>query len=254
MSRSLHDRASTGTAEGRFFSPAMIAVLLFVLAAFAVSAVLFARYDLSISNAAQALPGAHNSPSFWWFVDAYGEAPVWILLVAASFAYLGSFGRARWKAYRPHLGFILCSAIIGPGIINIGLKFFIHRPRPGDGLGFTPLFKIGSNIHDNGFPSGHTAGAFLLFALVYLVPRSRPVLRALAGTIFLAWGAAVGLARVVWGAHYPSDVVFGALITLSVELVLWLAVFRRRVGAAGRASVPRIVRLAEVDRRTRKTV
>lgn len=217
-----------GSAERRFFSPTMIAVLLFALAAFAVLTVVFARNDLAISNAAQALPGAHDSSSFWWFVNAYGEAPMWMVVGAAAFAYFGSFARARWKTYRPHLWFILCSAIIGPGIINFGLKFLVHRPRPGDGLGFTPLFRIGPSIHDNGFPSGHTAGAFILFTLVYLVPRSRPVLRMIAGSIFLAWGTVVGLARVVWGAHYPSDVLFGAFITLTVELVLWLAVFRRR--------------------------
>jgi len=232
MSCSLPDRTSEGTPERRFFSPAMIVVLLFALVAFTVLTVVFARNDVTISNAAQALSGAHNNPSFWWFVDAYGEAPMWMVVGTTAFVYLGSFVHARWKRYRPQLWFILCSAIIGPGIMNFGLKFLVHRPRPGGGAVFTPLFRIGPNIHDNGFPSGHTAGAFLLFALIYLVLRSRPVLRAVAGSIFLAWGAAVGLARVVWGVHYPSDVLFGALMTLTVELVLWLAVFRRRCSSS----------------------
>jgi membrane-associated phospholipid phosphatase len=232
MHRSLADRTSEGMPERRFFSPAMIVVLLFALAAFTVLTGVFARNDVAISNEALALPGAHDSPSFWWFVDAYGEAPMWMLVVAAAFFYFGSFVHARWKSYRPSLWFILCSAIVGPGIMNFGLKFLVHRPRPGVGPVFTPLFRIGPNIHDNSFPSGHTAGAFLLFALVYLVPRSRPVLRAVAGSIFLAWGAVVGLARVVWGAHFPSDVLFGALITLTVEFVLWLAVFRRRCSSS----------------------
>jgi len=232
MSRFLQDRTPMGSAERRFFSPARIEVLLFALAAFSVLAVMFARYDLAISNAAQALPGAHDSLSFWWFVDAYGEAPMWMVVAAAAFVYFGSFAQARWKTFRPQLWFIFWSAIIGPGIINHGLKLLVHRPRPGGGSGFTPLFRIGRSISNNSFPSGHTAGAFILFALVYLVPRSRPVLRTIAGLIFLAWGTAVGLARVVWGAHYPSDVLLGALITLTVEFVLWLAVFRRRCSSS----------------------
>jgi lipid A 4'-phosphatase len=228
MSRSFPSQTSAGSVERPFFSPVMIAVLILVLGGFAVLAVVFARNDLALSNAAQALPGAHDSPSFWWFVDSYGEAPMWMLVGLSAFIYFGSFVQMRWKTYRPSLWFILGSAIIGPGILNFGLKVLVHRPRPGVGSAFTPLFRFGPNIHDNSFPSGHTAGAFLLFALVYLVPRSRPVLRRVAGVIFLAWGAAVGLARVVWGVHYPSDVLFGALITLTVELVLWLAFFRRR--------------------------
>jgi len=157
---------------------------------------------------------------------------MWMEVGAAAFVYFGSFAQARWKTFRPQLRFIFWSAIIGPGIINHGLKLLVHRPRPGGGSGFTPLFIIGRRISDNSFPSGHTAGAFILFALVYLVPRSRPVLRTVAGLIFLAWGTAVGLARVVWGAHYPSDVLLGALITLTVELVLWLAVFRWRCSSS----------------------
>lgn len=223
-------------AKKPFLSPRVWAALLLGLAAAAVLAVFFARHDLAFSNAVQALPGAHDDYSFWWLINYYGEVPTWTLVGAAALAYLGSFASRRWGSslarFRPHLLFLLYTAALGPGLLGQGLKALFDRPRPGDSLGFLRVFLIGPADHDNGFPSGHTAMAFVLLALAFLIPRTRPRLRALAGAVFVLWGVAVGLARVVYGAHYPSDVLFGALVTLTVEIVLWGAVFRRRVGAA----------------------
>lgn len=67
------------------------------------------------------------------------------------------------------------------------------------------------------FPSGHTLHAF---AFARLLSSFHP---ALAPPL---WGFAgfVGLARVVLGLHFPSDVVFGALIGIATsDLVLWAA-------------------------------
>ncbi|PTT84695.1 PAP2 family protein [Pelomonas sp. HMWF004] len=67
------------------------------------------------------------------------------------------------------------------------------------------------------FPSGHTLHAFS-FAL--LLSSFYPVLAP------LLWGfaALVGLARVVAGLHFPSDVVFGALLgAATASTLLWWA-------------------------------
>lgn len=219
-----------------FLTPRVLAVLLLGLAAASVLGFLFARYDLALSDAARALPDAHADYSFWWLVNYYGEVPTWTTVVLAALVGLGSFLVPRWgralAGYRPHILFFIGTAALGPGLLNHGLKALFNRPRPGDALGFLKVLVIGPADHDNSFPSGHTAAAFVLFALVFLIPRTRPLLRALAGTGFFLWGAAVGAARVVYGAHYPSDVLFGALVTLTVEIVLWGAVFRRRVHPA----------------------
>lgn len=215
-------------------SRVLIALILGLVAA-SVLAVFLAHNDLALSAAAQALPDSHADYSFWWLVNYYGEVPTWTVVGLAGLALLASFadGRPRQALtrFRPHLLFLLCTAALGPGLFGQGLKAMFNRPRPGDGLGFLPLFAVGPVGHDNGFPSGHTAAAFVLLALAFLIPRTMPRLRALAAAGFVLWGAAVGLARVVYGAHYPSDVLFGALLTLTVELVLWGAVFRRRIAA-----------------------
>jgi len=219
-----------------FLTPRTLAALLVGLAAVLFLAVVFGRQDLAVSRAAQAIPGAHEDFSFWWLVNFYGEVPTWTVVGLAALAYLGSWIIRPMKSslarFRPHLLFLLSTAALGPGLLNQGLKALFNRPRPDDVLGFLPAFVIGAADHDRGFPSGHTAMAFVLLALAFLVPPAKPWLRRLAAGAFVLWGCAVGLARVVYGAHYPSDVLFGALTTITVEIVLWGAFFRRRAAAS----------------------
>jgi membrane-associated phospholipid phosphatase len=223
-------------ASKRLLTPRVLALLALLLAAAAVLTVVFVRHDLALSEAARAIPGSHDAGSFWWLVNFYGEVPTWTVVGLAALAGLGSWLVRPWRAalarFRPHLLFLVATAALGPGLLNQGLKALFNRPRPDDVLGFLPAFVIGPADHDRGFPSGHTAAAFVLLALAFLIPRTKPALRLLAGAAFALWGGAVGLARVVYGAHYPSDVLFGALLTIAVEIALWAAFFRRRTGSA----------------------
>ncbi|MBN9052579.1 MAG: phosphatase PAP2 family protein, partial [Rhizobiales bacterium] len=57
------------------------------------------------------------------------------------------------------------------------------------------------------FPSGHSAAVGAFFgAFSMLVPRLRP--------LFLLGALAIGVSRVIVGAHYPSDVAAGLLLGL----------------------------------------
>lgn len=100
--------------------------------------------------------------------------------------------------------------------LTMGLKALVGRPRPwvayeGD---LVCLQKVGSPS----FPSGHTSFAFVsATALSLLYPRWYVVVPS------MLWAGAVGFSRMYVGAHYPSDVLAGALIgTGSALLAHWL--------------------------------
>jgi undecaprenyl-diphosphatase len=79
-----------------------------------------------------------------------------------------------------------------------------------------------SHASDPGFPSDHATGAFAIgFALVL---RDR-----VAGSIALALALLLSVGRVALGAHYPSDVLAGAVLGLAAALVLWIPALRERV-------------------------
>jgi undecaprenyl-diphosphatase len=108
------------------------------------------------------------------------------------------------------------------GLINDAVKYLVGRARPklyfSEGLYTAHPFTHGYVW--NSFPSGHTATMFAVAeALALLFPR-------------LAWPARllalwVGLSRIMVNAHYPSDVLAGALVgVLIVRFCARLAVFQ----------------------------
>jgi lipid A 4'-phosphatase len=137
---------------------------------------------------------------------------------------LGPGLRAGWPRGR-HIAFLVLSLALGPGLIVNGLlKEFWGRARPGDiaafgGDGhFTPPFMIADQCATNcSFVSGHAAIGFWVVAFALLAPARWRRAAIIAALLF---GAVVGGARIVVGAHFLSDVVFAGLIV--VALTVWL--------------------------------
>lgn len=95
----------------------------------------------------------------------------------------------------------------------LGVKELCDRPRPlkrfetviarGEAT-VHPMFSPGSQ---RGFPSGHTATAFALAAVVAMLLRARAV-----RAVSFALAALVGVSTMYVGAHMPLDVLAGALV------------------------------------------
>jgi len=73
------------------------------------------------------------------------------------------------------------------------------------------------HVPDSSFPSDH---ATLLFALGFALSIKPPTLMRRSGHVLLALACAVGWARVYLGAHFPFDIVGGALLGLFFAAIL----------------------------------
>ncbi|WP_461480269.1 phosphatase PAP2 family protein [Paenibacillus sp. PvR052] len=74
------------------------------------------------------------------------------------------------------------------------------------------------------FPSGHAANGWVMLSLLFFVPLHQKRWRAAVLTFAIAWGVLTAYSRIVIGAHYASDVLFGSCLTLSLFYILhrWL--------------------------------
>lgn len=99
--------------------------------------------------------------------------------------------------------------IFGALAVNVILKPLVVRPRPYVTLDdLEPLMKEMKDPHS--FPSGHTQAAFALAVSVCLVLRKK-----LLSVLALAFAVIMGFSRLYVGAHYPSDVIAGALVGIA---------------------------------------
>ena len=147
---------------------------------------------------------AHSGDSWFWVL---GISVVWF----AADAY--------WK-YR---AFMMGASVVITAVLVLVIKFTVKRRRPeGDWGG------IYRNTDPHSFPSGHAARSFMLAVMaVCLGPGWFGILLAI-------WAPLVGLARVVMGVHYLSDVIVGAILGMVMgwvnfrvlpEVITYLAIF-----------------------------
>jgi membrane-associated phospholipid phosphatase len=100
--------------------------------------------------------------------------------------------------------------------IKTGLKRLVARTRPNVLLdeGQYELEPFGPDEGSwHSFPSGHTAGSV---AAARAVGRAYPQAR----TAAYAGAAAVALVQIPRGAHYPADVVVGAVVGIIAEATI----------------------------------
>ena len=113
-----------------------------------------------------------------------------------------------WLAGKRREGAAMLLTCIFSTLLAVGIQFLVVRPRPAE----IRAVQLASAFPS--FPSGHAAAAFGGATLVSLVWR-RASLYALPGAVLISFS------RLYLGRHYPSDLLGGAILGVSVATAVY---------------------------------
>jgi lipid A 4'-phosphatase len=205
---------------------AYLAALALVTALF----LLFPGIDLRAAGLFYRPEGSFFLSQSLWVRAIYRGVPYLTDAIVLGVPVLYLIGRLR---RRPLFGidgraaaFLLLSLALGPGLlVNSVLKDHWGRARPaqvaqfGGHARFSPAPLPAEQCPRNcSFPAGHPAIGFYLVSFAMLVPDPRR--RRLAASAAIAFGAAIGVARMAAGGHFLSDVVFSGFIVCGMSWLL----------------------------------
>ena len=163
----------------------------------------------------------------WAALYRWGCYPGLILGCGGLAVWLVSFGFRKLQRWRDAALFYALLLAVGPGLlVNVVCKPCWQRPRPHSTIlfgGQHPFVRVldrGPGHDDSSFPSGHAAMGFYLMAPAFVLYRKRRGLAAAFLLLGLAGGGLLGLARIVAGCHFASDVLWSAGIVYFTGLVL----------------------------------
>jgi len=186
--------------------------------------------DLTIQNSFyQKINGWYLKDSQPWdFFYHFGNIPA-LILVVVSLIFLGlSFQFIKYIRFRKICIYIILVMLIGPGLItNTILKDNWGRPRPrniaefGGKYNYEEILTIDLESKGKSFPCGHATMGFFFFVLFFIFRRKNQLL-SLGFLLFaLTWGSLIGLARIIQGGHFTSDVIWAGFIIYLISLVFY---------------------------------
>ena len=162
----------------------------------------------------------------WDFIYRYGIFPGYILAFCGLIMISVTYWNSKYIRFRKASFVLIFTIITGPGIlINLVLKDHTGRPRPreitefGGTESYLCVCEMGRSNEGKSFPCGHCSMGFYL-AIPWLFYRNRK--KVLAYSILgigIAYGILIGLARMMAGGHFASDVVWAGGLTWFVALI-----------------------------------
>ncbi|MBQ3686162.1 MAG: phosphatase PAP2 family protein [Candidatus Methanomethylophilaceae archaeon] len=158
-----------------------------------------------------------------WFSGIHGT-PLDILFEGLSYSatagiiWLVLGALIMWSGRRADGASMMLSVVLALCICDLVLKPIVDRDRPFDELDLDVLMSIPTT---SSFPSGHTASAFAGAVSLLMIDRRW-------GIAALTYAALVALSRVYVCAHWPTDVIAGAVLGAAMAAIVFYAVRRCR--------------------------
>ena len=202
------DRSGAGGAKARTLAIAFLSLLALVLLTIAVAGRFVMPFDPPILAFARTLDGW---PDLWRGLSDSANIPLVVI----------GLGMVVWlvATHRRREALVVLIMLAAVTLGSEGIKDLVARPRPS---GTDP--GVPGVVYS--YPSGHTLEALTILGIITIRGwrSSRPLVLRVAFTVLvIIWVVLVGLARMALDAHYPSDVLGGALGgTLALSLYVWL--------------------------------
>jgi membrane-associated phospholipid phosphatase len=162
---------------------------------------------------------------FMFYITELGSVLAVAVLLIGMIAWLLIKKHDKWSVV-----FFFFTVSVG-GALNSLLKHVFERDRPQidegvGGVGFS-------------FPSGHAMGAMIFYGFLgYLVIRSqrRKKTKLIIMSLFITFILLIGISRIYFHVHYPTDVIAGYaagaswlyVCIFSLEFILWMKRRRRK--------------------------
>ncbi len=137
---------------------------------------------------------AHSGDSWFWLI---GLGLLWWL------------GADYWK----QLALVMIIGIGVTALVVLLIKFTVRRSRPQGEWG-----QIYRSTDPHSFPSGHAARSTMLAVIALGMG---PLWL---GLSLLLWAPLVGLARIILGVHYPSDILVGMALGIVMGVLVLIFV------------------------------
>jgi len=147
-------------------------------------------------------------------------------MIIFSIIFLYLTWKKDWKKYKTFAWITFLVFIINVLLIIQIFKIAWGRVRfedlAPDYSDYTPWFIPRGFTGNKSFPSGHTSTSFITLTLLLLISNLnfKKVYRFMISFIIIGWALFVAISRVLIGAHYASDVLFSAEISLLLTVLL----------------------------------
>lgn len=169
----------------------------------------------------------------WKYLYDFGVYPAYTMGAVALLIALAGYFKVSLRSVRRQALFIAILLIIGPGIlVNSIFKDHWGRPRPvrvdifGGNLSFHQPWQPGPASKNASFPAGHPSAAFYMSAPYFVMrekSQRRKALLWLWGGIL--YGVVMGIARIIQGGHFVTDVIWSAGFVYLTAMALAMVMF-----------------------------